>query len=98
MANTKQVLCGISTLEDMVKLHNNNSAIIFNNMKWLKRANGKTKFIALIALGGAAYATRKVSKLAAKLDKLEESHRALERDYDYLSNKVYEENYPNPDV
>ena len=77
----RNVPVAISTLEDMVKLHNENTAIIHNNLKWLKRANSKTKLIAILTVGGTAYALKAVNKLATKVDRLEENYRSLYRNY-----------------
>lgn len=77
----RNVVVPVSSLEDMVKLYNDGAAVVANNLKWLKRANSKTKFVAIIALGGAAYAVRAAGKLAAKVDRLEENYRSLYRNY-----------------
>lgn len=77
----RNVVVPISTLEDMVKLYNDGAAVVSNNLKWLKRANRKTKFIAILAVGGTAYALKAVNKLATKVDRLEENYRSLYRNY-----------------
>lgn len=71
----------VSTLEDMVNLHNESVMGVTNELNKIVRQNKKTNFMVFVSLAGAAYSIQKIKELSDKLDRLKEDHANLKREY-----------------